>query len=81
MAKLWRFLSGNCEILAWLGGGAVVVAGGIWTGVTFFGAEPSPSKVPTNCLIEANRGAAACGNQTFQAPVSIGRGRSSEQKR
>ena len=77
MTHLWRFLQlkKNREILAWLGGGAVVLASGIWTAVTFFGAEPLPSKPPVDCAIDSNKGAASCGDQIFQAPVNIGVGR------
>jgi len=82
MTHLWRFLQAkkNREILAWLGGGAVILASGLWTAVTFSSAEPSRSKPAVGCEIESNQGAAACGDQTFQAPVNIGAGQSAEQE-
>jgi hypothetical protein len=38
MLRLWRFIKDrrNQQLLSWLGGGAVVVATGIWAVVTFF---------------------------------------------
>jgi hypothetical protein len=37
MGAVWAFLRkpGNRQLLAWLGGGAVVLAGGIWAVVTY----------------------------------------------
>jgi hypothetical protein len=37
MGSVWTFLRkpGNRQLLAWLGGGAVVIAGGIWTVVIY----------------------------------------------
>ena len=46
MGGFWAFLSDpdNQRTLAWLGGGLMVLAGGIWTVVTFFaGRKPSPA--------------------------------------
>jgi hypothetical protein len=36
MDAIWRFVTDNRDTLSWLGGGAVVLAGGVWTVTTFF---------------------------------------------
>lgn len=75
MRALWTFLQGkrNREILAWLGGGAVIMIGGIWAAFVYLfppgGSDNPPSP---DCTIEANSGIAACGDQQFKGPVSLG---------
>ena len=41
LANLWSFLQdeSNRAVLAWIGGGAVVVAGGIWTVFKFMASD------------------------------------------
>ncbi|HKK36727.1 MAG TPA: hypothetical protein VJ994_10585, partial [Paracoccaceae bacterium] len=43
--RLWRFLRDekNRAVLGWIGGGAVVVAGGLWAA---FGPGPAPETAP-----------------------------------
>ncbi len=36
MEAIWRFVIDNQQTLTWLSGGAVVLAGGIWTVTKFF---------------------------------------------
>jgi hypothetical protein len=63
LETLWAFLSDsdNQRTLAWLGGGLVVTAGGLWAVIKFFfprssGSPPSPSNV-----ITADRGGIGAG--------------------
>jgi hypothetical protein len=68
LEALWAFLSDpdNQQTLAWLGGGLVAVAGGLWAVIKFFFPRSSGGK-PTSQTISADRGGiAASGN------VSIG---------
>ena len=74
MRAIWSFLAKkrNRDILAWVGSGIVVVVVGLWTATTFFFGKPSSPPSNIDCTIEANQGTAACGNQTFQGPVTFG---------
>lgn len=45
MEAIWRFVADNQQVLTWLGGGAVVVAGGIWTVAKFFLKREEPKPV------------------------------------
>ena len=38
MTAFWTFirLEANRQLLGWLGGGAIIVIGGLWTGYTYF---------------------------------------------
>jgi len=53
MGAIWRFLrvERNRTILSWLGGGAAVVAAGLWAVVTWMvpADHPGPS---TNCAVQ-----------------------------
>jgi hypothetical protein len=65
VASLWSFLSRkkNQQTLAWLGGGAVVAAGGIWAVVTYV--WPSHDEKPTAPTAQAgNCGIASVGSST-----------------
>ena len=64
MASIWAFLKrkGNREILAWLGGGAVVVIGALWTAIVFFADHKKPdgngpSVKAGDCAVAAGRDA------------------------
>jgi hypothetical protein len=48
--NLWRFLQEekNRQILGWLGGGVVVLAGGVWVVVTFFYSPHPQAPFPTS---------------------------------
>ncbi len=67
---IWSFLSDpqNRAILAWLGGGFVVVAGGAWTAIQFF-ATRKPSANAKNSApshrVSTRDGIAAGGNVTI----------------
>ena len=72
MHRAWQFLQAkkNREILAWLGGGAVIPAGGLRTALTFFWPQdaPSPSKPSTN--IEARHGSTAVGGNVTGSTIT-----------
>jgi hypothetical protein len=72
MRRTWKFLrvKKNREILAWLGGGAIILAGGLWTAVTFFWSPdaPSPGKSSTN--IEARYGSTAVGGNVTGSTIT-----------
>lgn len=60
LQTLWAFLSDpdNQQTLAWLGGGLVVFAVGLWAVIKFFFARSPGSGTPS---IKADRGAIAAG--------------------
>ena len=57
---LWRFLrqEKNRQLLGWLGGGVVILAGGLWAAVTFF-YSPHPALQAPDVNVEAPGGVAA----------------------
>ena len=55
MEAIWRFASDNQEVLSWLGGGIVVVAGGIWTVAKFFLKREKPKPVSAVSGVAAGR--------------------------
>ncbi len=68
MRLLWAFLSDekNQRTLAWLGGGLVVAAGGIWAVVTFVWPphhEPGPTPAATSAQT-GNCGIASVGSSS-----------------
>jgi len=52
----------NRAILAWLGGGLVIIAGGIWTVFKFFAAKPT---------IRADGGGVVIGRDNTNSPITI----------
>jgi hypothetical protein len=60
----WAFLSdpGNREVLGWIGGGIVVVAGGAWAMVKFAAGEERRS-------VRADRGGVAIGRDNINSPI------------
>ncbi len=78
MGSLWSFLSvpRNQKTLAWLGGGLVVAAGGIWAVVTYFWPHHE-AELPPQTVVCAQAGIAAgrdaSGNSiTFNGGVTDG---------
>ncbi len=62
MSEIWAFLSdpNNRNTLAWIGGGIIVVAGGVWTVVRFLaerrkGPEPRVKVIATHGGMAAGR--------------------------
>lgn len=45
MNAIWQFVTDNRDMLSWLGGGVVVVAGGVWTVAKFFLKREEPKSV------------------------------------
>ena len=64
MEAIWRFVTDNREVLSWLGGGAVVVAGGIWTVAKFFLKREKPK--PVSAV-----GGVAAGRDIRGSPITI----------
>jgi hypothetical protein len=81
MSDLWLFLSdpNNQKTLAWIGGGIVVAAGGLWTVVQFFARRERPdapsSPAGTRIKVTATHGGMAAGRDQHigVAPPSKGR--------
>ncbi len=64
---IWAFLTdpANREILAWIGGGIVVAAGGIWAVIKFF------AKKPDRRSVIADRGSVAIGGDARNSPINV----------
>jgi tetratricopeptide (TPR) repeat protein len=73
--RLWEAIKSpdNRAVISWLGGGAVVVAAGIWTVVTFVveHKEAHDKKGDTNIIV-SGQGIASGGNTTIGGNVTIG---------
>ena len=63
---LWSFLKdpANREVLAWIGGGIVVVGGAVWAVVKFFAKKPEGAKGPS---VSADRGGVVVGRDNHGA--------------
>jgi hypothetical protein len=75
MFRPWRFIKEkrNRDIVSWLGGGAIAVAVGIWTLLTYF--FPHEYKRPpasTTVITQSGAGIASGGNTIINAPVKVG---------
>ncbi|GLK78889.1 hypothetical protein [Methylopila turkensis] len=70
MSGLWSFIQrkGNRELLAWLGGAAVVVVSGIWTAYVHFSAPPTGPGVS----IDASQGGIGVGGNVSGSTISSG---------
>ena len=67
-------------IFSWLGGGAVVVAGGIWTVVTFVVEHKEPPEKPGGPKVElSGQGIASGGNTSVGRDLTVTNGPSKEQ--
>lgn len=73
MNGFWKFLSSkdNREILAWLGGGAVVVAGGLWAAIVYF-YPPGKGEGGGGTKIEASCGSVGIGGNADGATITAG---------
>ena len=56
MQEIWTFISdsSNRAILSWIGGGAVVVFGGLWSGYVFLSKKPSAEKPYQSPSVNSN---------------------------
>ncbi len=70
LSWLWRIYPKKRAILSWLGGGAVVVAGGIWTFVTFVVEHKDGPDKKGGATITVQQGIGSVGE--INGPVSIG---------
>jgi len=71
----WIFLKDktNREIMSWLGGGAAVIAAGVWAVFVFFHHDGKKSDASTApAVTQSGTGIASGGNTVINAPVSIG---------
>jgi hypothetical protein len=64
MNAIWQFVADNRDMLSWLGGGVVVVAGGIWTVTKFFLKREKPKSVSAV-------GGVAAGRDIRGSPITI----------
>jgi hypothetical protein len=55
MDAIWQFVSDNRDMLSWLGGGVVAVAGGVWTVTKFFLKREKPKSVSAVGGVAAGR--------------------------
>src|SRR3984893_10121258 len=73
--RLWEIIKSpdNRAVISWLGGGAVVVAGGLWTVVTFVveHKDASGNKGGTTVTV-SGQGIASGGNTSIGGNVTIG---------
>jgi hypothetical protein len=68
---VWAFLKdpANRDVLAWIGGGVVMVVGGLWAAIKFFSKkEPKPS-------VQANNGGVAAGGSMIVNEINTGSSR------
>ena len=75
MAKLWNFLQQerNRQILGWIGGGLVVVAGGIWAVFIFLWTPSSGHHEEPKTNIEAKSGGVAIGGDVSGSTITAGK--------
>ena len=81
MSRFWDFirLKSNRERLAWLGGGAVVVATGLWTAFVYlYPLKTEPVTAETQ--LNASCGSVAIGGNVTGATITAGNPTSSDCK-
>lgn len=68
---IWTFLKDpvNREVLGWIGGGIVVVAGGIWVVVKFLAKKDDRDAKPS---VKAEGGSVAIAGDNKNSPINIG---------
>jgi hypothetical protein len=68
----WTFLKdpGNKDLLTWIGGGIVVIAGGAWAAVKFFATKPSEGGATPK--VSADRGGFAAGRDISNVRIISG---------
>jgi hypothetical protein len=73
MGKLWAFLrkKTNREIIAWLGGGVVVVIAALWTAFVYL-FPPKREDGSGSIKVEANCGSAAVHGNLVGSSITIG---------
>jgi hypothetical protein len=77
MRRAWKFLQAekNREILAWLGGGVVVVVSGLFAAVTLLWSPDAPSSPSKPSMdIEASQGGVAVGRDVTNSTITGGAG-------
>lgn len=69
----WGFLSDpdNQATLAWLGGGAMAIVGGLWTVFTYLHGHKSGAPSPTRRSVQVDSGIGAGGDVLVEGPVTI----------
>jgi hypothetical protein len=65
---------GNRAVLAWIGGGVAVVAGGIWAVFTFYVDHSNPPPPITTVVEQKGTGIASGRDTNINAPVTISTG-------
>jgi hypothetical protein len=70
---VWRFLKTkrNRDIVAWLGGGMVVILSGLWTAATFVSTKRPLTQTPV-AHVEASGGGVAIGGSVSDSTITGG---------
>jgi len=70
MGSIWAFLQdeANRTVLAWIGGGVVVVVGGLWAGFKFFLSKQEPT-TPSPSTISATGGSVVAGRDIRNSKI------------
>ena len=73
LLRLWKFVrnSKNREILAWAGGGVVVIVAGFWAAFVYFFPLHEPRE-PVRADIQANCGGVAVGGTVTGTTITAG---------
>ncbi|HWX85797.1 MAG TPA: hypothetical protein VNZ48_19525 [Xanthobacteraceae bacterium] len=80
--KIWSFLldENNREMLSWVGGSIVAVAGGLWAVVKFYSSKggDKDKRPPT---VSATQGGVAIGGSVTNTDINTGAGKTAEKKK